>query len=41
MAYTYQLPPAFDDKMSNNFINMLSYAPIIMLLNGYWMLSNK
>ena len=27
--------------MSNNFINMLKYAPIMLLLNGYWMLSNK
>lgn len=41
MAYTYQLPPAFDDKMSNNFLNMLKYAPLLLLLNGYWMLSNK
>lgn len=41
MAYNYQLPPAFDDKMSKNFLSMLRYAPLLMLLNGYWMLSNK
>lgn len=41
MAYTYQLPPALDDALTNNMINLLSYSPILFLLNGLWMLSNK
>jgi hypothetical protein len=41
MAYTYQLPPSFDEKLTNNAIQMLRYSPILLLINGYWMLSNK
>jgi len=41
IAYTYQLPPAMDDRMTENAIKMLSYTPILFLMNGYWMLSNR
>ena len=41
IAYTYQLPPAMDDKMTQNALKLLSYTPIIFLINGYWMLSNR
>lgn len=41
IAYSYQLPPAMDDKMTINAINVLSYAPVLFLFNGYWMLSNR
>ena len=41
IAYTYQLPPAMDDKMTENAMKLLSYTPIIFLMNGYWMLSNR
>jgi len=41
MAYTYQLPPSFDDKLTNNCIQMLRYSPILLLFNGYWMLDNQ
>lgn len=41
MAYNYQLPPSFDDKLTNNCIQMLRYSPILLLFNGYWMLSNQ
>lgn len=41
LAYTYQLPPAMDDKMTENAVSLLSLSPIIFLVNGYWMLSNK
>lgn len=40
MAYTYQLPPSLDDKLTNNAIQVLKFAPFILLCNGYWMLSN-
>jgi len=35
------MPPALDDRMTKNAINMLSLSPILLLANGYWMLSNK
>ncbi len=41
IAYTYQLPPAMDDRMTENAVKMLSYTPILFLMNGYWMLSNR
>jgi len=30
-----------DDKMTENAIRLLSYTPIIFLINSYWMLSNR
>lgn len=41
LAYTYQLPPAMDDRMTVNAMNLLAYTPIMFLMNGYWMLSNR
>ena len=41
MAYTYQLPPALDEALTKNMIKLLSYSPILFLLNGLWMISNK
>lgn len=41
VAYTYPMPPAMDDRMVQNALSILSYAPILLLINGYWMLSNK
>lgn len=40
VAWQVRLPAALDDKLTNNCINMLKWAPIIFLFNGYWMLSN-
>lgn len=41
VAYTYQLPPAMDDKMTKNALTILSYSPLLFLFNGFWMLSNR
>ena len=41
IAYFYQMPPAMDDRMTKNALEKLSRAPLIFLLNGYWMLSNR
>lgn len=41
VAYQVKLPPALDDKLTINAINMLKWAPILLLFNGYWMISNK
>jgi len=29
-----------DDKLTKNCIEMMYYAPILLLVNGYWMLSS-
>jgi len=41
MAYVVRLPPALDQKLTVNAILLLKYAPLLLLFNGYWMLSNK
>lgn len=41
MAYTYQLPPSLDDRLTKNAVSVLKWAPLLFLLNGYWMLSNQ
>ena len=30
-----------DDRMAKNAMQLLSYCPLIFLVNGYWMLSNR
>jgi len=30
-----------DDTMTKNAMGLLKIAPILLLVNGYWMLSNK
>jgi len=40
VAYQVRLPPALDDKLTKNCIQMLYWSPILLLFNGYWMLSN-
>ena len=39
-CYQVKLPASLDDKLTNNLIAMMKWAPLIMLFNGYWMLSN-
>lgn len=41
LYYAYQVPPTYDEKLSQNVIAHLKVAPLIMLLSGYWMLSSK
>jgi len=35
------MPPAMDDMMTKNALNLLAYSPLMFLLNGYWMFSNQ
>ena len=41
IAYAMKQPPALDDKLTKNCVDMLKWAPLLWLFNGYWMLSNK
>lgn len=41
VAYFVKLPPALDDSLSTNALNMLKWAPLLLLFNGYWMIGNK
>ena len=39
-AYFVKLPPAMGDTLTQTTISSLKYSPILMLINGYWMISN-
>jgi hypothetical protein len=41
LAYLMKMPPCLDEKLTNNALQMLKYAPLFFIANGYWMLSNK
>lgn len=41
VAYTYKMPPMLDDSLTLNAISWLRLAPILFLINGFWMLGNK
>lgn len=41
VAYQSKQPPALDNKLTINCIDMLKWSPILFLFNGYWMLSNE
>lgn len=39
--YSYRLPPTYDERLNNNVLSILSYAPLFGLIFGYWMFSSK
>ena len=41
VAYQMRLPPALDDKLTLNAVNMLKIAPLMLLMNCYWMITNR
>jgi hypothetical protein len=41
VAFMVRLPPALDDQLTNNLIEKCKFAPLLMMMNGYWMLSNQ
>jgi len=40
-AYLVKLPPAMGDTLTATTISALNFSPILLLFNGYWMISNK
>jgi hypothetical protein len=41
LHYVYREPPMYDEKLNKNALSILTYAPILYLAFGYWMLSSK
>jgi len=41
LAYSYRQPPAYDDRLNNNVLAVMTYGPLLLLSVGYWMLSSK
>jgi len=40
LYYVYKEPPAYDEKLNNSVLKILTWAPCFTLGFGYWMLSN-
>lgn len=40
VAWYMKAPAAMDDSLTRNCISKLRFAPMIFLINGYWMLGN-
>lgn len=40
LAYTYEMPPSMNDQLSKYTLRMMSFSPLLFLLNGFWMYSN-
>jgi len=40
LFYGYRLPPMYDERLSEDVLNKLQFAPVLYLAFGYWMASN-
>lgn len=38
--YVYRQPPMYDEKLNNNVLGLMTYAPLMLLAFGYWMFSS-
>lgn len=41
IAWVARLPPAMDNSLNNNALRMVSFAPMFLLMNGFWMVDNR
>jgi len=41
LFYGYRLPPMYDERLSQDVLNKLQFAPLLYLAFGYWMASNQ
>lgn len=41
VAFNVRQPPAMDDTLSKKALALIKWAPLFLLFNGYWMLSNQ
>lgn len=41
LTYYYKKPPMFDEKLNESAIATLKWAPVFMMLFGYWTMGNR
>jgi hypothetical protein len=41
LFYGYVMPPMYDERLSNDVLSKLQFAPLLYLIFGYWMASNE
>ena len=40
LFYSYVMPPMYDERLSNDVLSKLQFAPLLYVIFGYWMASN-
>ena len=41
LHYSYRQPPSYDESLNKNALAILTWAPVLFLAFGYWMLSSR
>jgi len=41
LTYYYRKPPMYDEKLNRRALRIIKWTPVVMLLFGYWIMSNK
>jgi len=41
LAYSYRLPPSFDDALNKSALYIMKFAPLTMMVFGYWVMGNR
>ena len=41
LFYGYVMPPMYDERLSNDVLTKLQFAPLLYIIFGYWMASNQ
>ena len=41
LFYAYRVPPMYDERLSQNVLRYLQFAPLFFCFFGYWMISNE
>lgn len=41
LYYSYKLPPMYDERLNDDVLSKLQWAPVFFFIFGYWMLSSN
>lgn len=41
VAWVARLPPAMGNSLNNTVLHMLQWAPLFLLMNGFWIVDNR
>jgi len=41
VAWLTKLPPMMDDSITNHYFGILRFAPLILLMNSYWLMDSR
>jgi len=41
LTYYFKKPPMFDEKLNESVIGTLKWAPVFMMIFGYWIMGNR